>query len=412
MNIAAVIARRIAFNSQKSFSRFIIRLAIAATTLSVAAMIITLAFVNGFQQTVSQKVFSFWGHLRIQQYEPNKALVAEETPLDKNDTIVRELKYLPGLKTIQAFATKSAVLQQGTNIEGILFKGVEKDYDFGHLQNFLVSGRWINFDDTLYSKEINLSAPIASQMQIKVNDTVKIYFIDAAGGKSNFRRLTVAGIYKTGIEEYDKLFAIGDLRLINRLNNWSANQIGGYEIFLEDYRRMDSTNEMIYYSGILPDKWISRTVKEVYPNIFDWLNIQDVNRDVIFIVMSIVAIINLVTCLLILVLERTRMVGILKAVGSSDWIIQKIFLYHASYITLIGVGSGLFFGVGLCILQQLTGFIQLDETAYYVSTAPVLIIWWQVAAICISTIIVCFLSLIIPTLIVKSIQPVKAIQFR
>ena len=412
MNVAAVIARRIAFNSQKSFSRFIIRLAVAATTLSVAAMIITLAFVNGFQQTVSQKVFSFWGHLRIQRYEPNKALVAEETPLDKDQQVVERLRKIDNIKTIQSFATKSAVLQSGANIEGILFKGVEKEYDFEQLQKFLKNGRWLRFKDTLYSKEIVLSEPVAQQMQIKVNDTIKIYFIDAAGGKSNFRRLTVVGIYKTGIEEYDKLFAIGDLRLINRLNNWSPNQIGGYEIFLNDYKMMDSVNEKIYYTAILPDKWISRTVREVYPNIFDWLNIQDVNRDVIFIVMSIIAMINLVTCLLILVLERTRMVGILKAIGSSNWTIQKVFLYHASYITLIGVGSGLLIGVGLCLLQLQTGIIKLDETAYYVSEAPVFIIWWQVLAICLATIIVCFLSLIIPTLIVRSIQPVKAIQFR
>lgn len=375
-------------------------------------MIITLAFVNGFQRTVSEKVFSFWGHIRVQQYEPNKALVAEEAPLDKDEMVVKELKNIPGIKTVQSFATKSAVLQQGSNIEGILLKGVEKDYDFSHLQSFLQKGKWINFDDTLFSREIMVSQPMAEQMQIRVNDTIKIHFIDAAGGKSNFRRLTVAGIYKTGIEEYDKLFAIGDLRLISRLNNWSPNQIGGYEIFLDDYRKMDTLNEAIYNSGILPEKWISRTVREIYPNIFDWLGIQDVNRDVIFIVMSVVAIINLVTCLLILVLERTRMVGVLKAVGSTDWTIQKIFLYHASYITLIGVGSGLIGGVGLCILQQQTSFIKLDEAAYYVSSAPILIIWWQVAAICIVTLVVCFVSLIIPTLIVKRIQPVKAIQFR
>ncbi len=375
-------------------------------------MIITLAFVNGFQQTVSQKVFSFWGHIRLQQYEPNKALVAEEAPLTKDADVVRSIKALRGVETIQTFATKSAVLQQGTSIEGILFKGVEKEYNFGHLQEFLQSGRWLNFDDTLYSKEIMLSKPMADQMNIKVNDTIKIHFIDAAGGKSNFRRLTVAGIYKTGIEEYDKLFALGDLRLVSRLNNWAPDQIGGYEIFLNDYKQMDTLNEMIYYSGILPQKWISRTVREVYPNIFDWLGIQDVNRDVIFIVMSIIAIINLVTCLLILVLERTRMVGILKAVGSTDWTIQKIFLYHATFITLTGVGAGLIVGLGLCLLQQQTGFIRLDEAAYYVSSAPIHIIWWQVAAICIATILICFLALLVPTLLVRNIQPVKAIQFR
>ena len=413
MDIALFIARRIAFNPQKSFSRFIIRLSVTATAVSVAAMIITLAFVNGFQETVSQKVFSFWGHVRLQQYEPGKALVAEETPLDKNDSIVNVLRAMPRVENIQTFATKSAVLQQQANIEGILFKGVEQNYNFNHLKNFLLEGgRWPDFTDSLYSRDIVISKPIAEQLEIKLNDSIKIYFIDAAGGRSNFRRLRVCGIYKTGIEEYDKLFALGDLRLIQRLNNWEANQIGGYEIFLHDYKAMDSVNQHILESDLLPQNWISKTVKEIYPNIFDWLGIQDVNRDVIFIVMAIVAIINLVTCLLILVLERTRMVGILKAVGSSNITIQNIFLLHATYITLWGAGIGLLFGVGICLLQQYTHFIRLDESAYYVSTAPVKIIWREVVAICMGTVGVCFLSLIIPTLLVRTVQPVKAIQFR
>ena len=412
LNVALFIARRIAFNSYQSFSRFIIRLAVTATAVSVAAMILTLAFVNGFQETVSQKVFSFWGHVRLQQYEPNKALVAEESPLKKNDTIVNELKKLPEIETIQAFATKSAVLQQKTNIEGILFKGVEQSYNFSHLKNFLLQGRWPSFKDSLYSHDIVVSKQIADQLQVNLNDTIKIHFIDAAGGKSSFRRLRISGIFKTGIEEYDNLFAIGDLRLIQRLNNWHNEEIGGYEIFLHNYKTMDSVNETIRNSDFIPLNWTSKTVKEVYPNIFDWLGIQDVNRNVIFIVMAAVAIINLVTCLLILVLERTRMVGILKAIGSSDATIQKIFLFNATYITLTGAGAGFLFGVGLCLLQQHTGFITLNESAYYVSVAPVKLIWWQVIAVCAGTVVVCFLSLILPTLLVKSVQPVKAIQFR
>lgn len=412
MNVAILIAKRIAFNSQKSFSGFIIKLSIVATMISVAAMIITLAFVNGFQQTVSQKVFSFWGHIRLQEYEPNKALVAEETPLQKDDSTVSILQSFPEIETIQSFATKSAVLQQKTNIEGILFKGVEAKYDFNHLKNFLVQGNWPSFNDSLYSRDIVVSLPMANQMQIQLNDSIKIHFIDAAGGKSNFRRLKVSGIFKTGIEEYDKLFAIGDIRLIQRLNNWQPNEIGGYEIFLHDYKQMDKVNATILTSGIIPQNWISKTVKEVYPNIFDWLGIQDVNRNVIFVVMAIVAIINLVTCLLILVLERTRMVGILKAIGSNDFTIQKIFLFQATYITVIGIGAGFILGIGLCLLQQYTGFITLDESAYYVSKAPIQIIWWQIAVVCAGTLAVCFLSLILPTLLVRIVQPVKAIQFR
>ena len=374
-------------------------------------MIITLAFVNGFQETVSNKVFSFWGHVRLQQYEPNKALVAEESPLERDDSVITELRKFKEIDIIQTFATKSAVLQHEGNIEGILFKGIDRDYRFENLNAFLKQGTWPDLSDTLYSRDIVVSEPIAEQLLIKLNDSIKIHFIDAAGGRSNFRRMRVAGIFKTGIEEYDKLFAIGDIRLIQRLNNWDSTQIGGYEIFLKDYKAMDSVNMRINESEALPTNWISKTVKEVYPNIFDWLGIQNVNRDVIFIVMAIVAIINLITCLLILVLERTNMVGILKALGTRDISIQKIFLYHATYITLLGVGLGLFFGLGICILQQQTGFITLDESAYYVAVAPIKIIWWQVVAVCLGTIVVCFLSLILPTWFVRTIRPVKAIRF-
>ena len=410
MNVAYFIAKRIAFNRQKSFSRFIIRLATAATALSVAAMIITLAFVIGFQQAVSHKVFSFWGHIRVQEYEPAKALVAEETPLKKNDSVLHVLQNTPGIEQVQAFATKSAVLEKNNDIEGVLLKGVEGNYNFKNLQPFLVSGHWIDFKDSLYSRQIVISSYIANQLEIQLNDSIAVYFISVDQGKSSFRKLQVCGIYKTGIEEYDKLFAIGDIRLLRRINNWNNDEIGGYEIFLNDYKQMDSISYHLYDQ--LPDAWVSRTIKEVYPNIFDWLNIQDVNRDVIFIVMSVVAIINLITCLLILVLERTRMVGILKAIGCTDWDIQKVFLYYASIIASAGIGIGLVVGVGICLLQQYTGFIRLDETAYYVSTAPVTIIWWQVFLVCTATWFVCYLALIFPTVFVKTIKPVKAIQFK
>jgi lipoprotein-releasing system permease protein len=400
----------VAFSRQRSFSRFIIRLSIAATVLSVAAMIITMAFVNGFQKTVSEKVFSFWGHIRIQRFEPNKSLVAEETPMPKNDSIVRLLYKQPEVKQVQSFATRSVVIENKKNIEGVLFKGVEKDYAFENLKPFMTQGEWLNFDDTLYGRNIIVSETIAKQLEIKLNDTITVYFISREQQSSVYRKLKVSGIYKTGIEEYDRLFALGDIRLIRRLSDWADDEIGGYEVFLKDYKQMDVLNDTL--PDQLPNIWISRTIKEIYPNIFDWLKIQDVNRDVIFIVMSIVAIINLITCLIILVLERTRMIGVLKAVGTRDWSIQRIFLYHATIISAIGILLGFIVGVGICLLQDATGFIALDETAYYVATAPVDIIWWQVFAVCGATLLVCFLSLAVPTLIVRSIRPVKAIQFR
>jgi lipoprotein-releasing system permease protein len=374
------------------------------------AMIITLAFVNGFQQTVSGKVFSFWGHIRVQKYEPNKSLVAEESAVAKNDTIESMLRSEPGVQQVQSFATKSAILSKNKEIEAVLLKGIEKNYDSTKLKTYLQQGRWIRFDDSSYSKEILVSAQLASQLKINLYDTITVYFISGIDGPKTYRKLNIAGIYKTGIEEYDKLFVIGDLRLIRRVNNWETDQTGGYEMFLSDYKNIDSINERLAYK--LPPEWNSRSIREVYPNIFDWLNIQDMNRNVIFIVMAVVAIINLITCLLILILERTRMVGILKALGAQDGLIQKIFLYHASVITFAGIGIGFAGGVGICLLQQYTGFIKLDESSYYVSVAPVYIIWWQVAAVCIATALVCYLSLILPTWLIKKINPVKAIQFR
>lgn len=410
MQLATFLARRIAFNKQKSFSRFIIRLATAATALSVAAMIITLAFVNGFQYAVSNKIFNFWGHLRVQEYEPDKTFIAEETPWPPNDTTLQVLHNFPPISYIQAFATKSAVIEKNKEIEGVLFKGVGKDYHFNTLKTFLKEGSFPSFEDSSYSKDILVSLPIAKELQIKVNDSVNVYFINQQQGRASVRRLHVCGFFKTGIDEYDKTFAIGDLRLLRKVYGWENNEIGGYEVFLKDYTKMDTVNSQLY--ELLPQGWISRTIKEIYPNIFDWLQIQDVNRNVIFTVMAIVAIINLITCLLILILERTRMTGVLKALGCRDWTIQKIFLYHASIIAIKGIIIGLVAGLGLCLLQQQTGFIKMDESAYYVSEAPVYIIWWQVAAVCIVTLIVCFLSLIIPTIFVKSVRPVKAIQFR
>ncbi len=410
MNLAFHIAKRIAFNRQKSFSRFIIRLSIAATALSVMAMIVTLAFVNGFQQTVSEKVFSFWGHVRVQKYEPNKSLVAEENPIEKNAKIEALIAKEPGVQKVQGFATKSAVIEKNKEIDGILLKGIEKQYDSSKLKTYLKQGRWIDFSDSNYSKEILLSVPLAAQLKINLNDTVTLYFISVTDGTRTYRKVRVAGIYKTGIEEYDKLFILGDIRLIRRVNNWTPDQTGGYEIFLDDYKNIDSVNNRL--SDKLPAEWMSRSIREVYPNIFDWLNIQDVNRNVIFIVMAVVAIINLITCLLILILERTRMIGILKALGAEDGLIRKIFLYHATVISCSGIGIGFVLGIGICLLQQYTGFITLDETSYYVATAPVLIIWWQVTVVCISTALVCYLLLIIPSLLIKKIKPVKAIQFR
>ena len=417
LKVAGFIANRITFNQsktaggKKSFSRFIIRLSIVATVISVAVMIITLALANGFQESVSQKIFSFWGHIRIQEKQPDKAMIAEEVPIEKNDSLVNVIKKNTEVKSIHPFATKYAILKTQDDIEGVLLKGFDATYDSAHLKQFMKQGHFLKFNDSTYSRDIIISSYTASQLHLKANDRILIYFI-RPDGTLRPDKLTVSGIFKTGIEEYDKVFAIGDIKLIRRLNDWNANEIGGYEIFLNDYTKINKVADQIYNLDLFPQTWDTKSVKDISPNIFDWLKMQDTTRNVLIGFMIVVAVINLITCLIILVLERLRMIGILKSLGATDWTVQKIFLRYSTIITITGIVIGTVFALALLYLQKETGFIKLKEEAYYVSTAAVKIIWWQVGAICGGTLLICFLVLMIPTYLVRRIQPVKAIQFR
>ena len=411
MKVAGFIANRIAFNQQKSFSRFIIRLSTVATVISVMVMIVTLSLANGFQEKVAQKVFSFWGHIRIQEKQPEKAIISEESPIIKNDSLAKSIKEDPEVQSIHPFATKYAILKTKDEIEGVLLKGFDSTYDFNHLKDFIKEGRPIQFNDSSYSREIMISSYTAKQLHLAVNDKILIYFI-RPDGKIRPDKLTVTGIFKVGIEEYDKTFAIGDIKLIQRLNDWQEDEIGGYEIFLTDYKKITEKADEIYEMNNFPSTWNTVSVKNISPNIFDWLNMQDVTRNVLIGFMVIVAVINLITCLIILVLERVRMVGVLKALGATDWTVQKIFLRHSALITITGIVIGTALALGLLWLQQATGFIKLNEEAYYLSAAAVKIVWWQVGLICAGTFIVCFLVMMIPSVLVRKVQPVKAIQFR
>ncbi|MBC9934599.1 ABC transporter permease [Chitinophaga qingshengii] len=411
MELSAFIARRIAFNKASSFSKFIINIAVAATAISVAVMILATALVNGFQQVIQDKIFSFWGHLHVNQYQPNAGPLTEEIPFTSTLTLIDSIKRVPGVKSVNPYATKSAIIKSEKEINGIIFKGIDKSYDWPQLQRFMQSGRPPRFNDTSYAPEIMISTNMAQELQLKVDDKVIIYFIQGGGLAPRARKLQVSGIFKTGIEEYDKTYVIGDLNLIRRLNDWEPAQIGGYEIMLQDYHLMDTIARIID-NNVLPDQLFTRTIRDIYPNIFDWLQLQNQNELIIIVIMTIVAVINMITAILILILERTNMVGILKALGMRDWKIQKVFIFQAGYIIFLGVLIGDFFGLGLAFFQKATGIFKLPEESYYMTVAAIDIKWQEVVLINLGTFVVCLLILLIPSLIIRKITPVKAIQFK
>lgn len=370
-------------------------------------MIIAFAFVEGFQQTISAKVFSFSGNIRVQQEQAGANM--EELPADNTDSISRILNSQPGVKYADAVAVKSAMLKTTESIEGVLLKGIEKSFSKQRLQPFLTNGRWIAFNHSSGQQQILISEYTAKQLKADVGSKLLVYFVDDEGVQPRVRPVFVCGLFKTSIEEYDKHMAVVDIDLIRKLNGWKPGQIGGYEITIDNYQKDQVVSNQLLDQ--LPVQWFCTPIREVYPNIFDWLELQNTNKFVIMVIMCVVAIINLISCLIILVLERRKMIGILKATGADNWQMQSIFWNQALVITLAGMLLGTLLGLGLCWLQHTTGFIRLDESAYYVAAAPVKVIWWQVVLVNVATFIISFLVLLIPSLLVRKISPVQTLRF-
>ncbi|MEN9372280.1 MAG: hypothetical protein RLZZ64_1355 [Bacteroidota bacterium] len=410
MNLPVYIAKNLIKGNKKAFSSFILRVSVLATTLSVATMIVALSFINGFQQVVAEKIFHFWGHIRVQHFEPLKSSIAEASAIQRTVEIEDKLKRTIGIKSIAPFANKSAILKSAGSIEGVLVKGIDSTYPLEKIDRFLIKGKWPSLSDTLHANEIAISSYTANQLNIDQGASLLIYFIQENGEMPKTRKLTVSGIYKTGIDVYDKVYAIGDLSMIQRLNEWDAGTVSGYEIDVDDYNQMDNVSLNIYQN--LPTGWNAITLKELSPEIFDWLQLQDTNKAILIIVMIIIAGINLITCLLILILERTNMIAMLKAVGAKENTIQQIFIYYGSWIALRGIGWGTALGLGICYLQQYTKFIKLNEEAYYIDAAPVAINYVQIAIIAGSTLLLSLMILVLPSIISRKINPSKALQFR
>jgi lipoprotein-releasing system permease protein len=374
-------------------------------------MIIAVALVNGFKATIEGKMFVFWGHFHVVPFNPNPASIISPNPINKDEQLIRQIASVQGVTDVQPFAVKPAILNADGTIEGVKLKGVEPGYSFKSNESILFSGTPIDFSDTVYSRGIILSTFTANRLQVKVQDSVLVYFVDPEQDFPRIRRLLVAGTYATGVEEVDRSFALCDIRLIRRISNWSDTAINGYQVSVDNYQNAHAIAEETNREYLVPP--ITReTMDDIYPNIFSWLEAQNINTRVLLIIMVIVAVINIATALLIFILERTNMIGTLKAMGMSNAKIQAVFVYHSLYVSLRGILWGTAIAVLLIIVQHYTHLIPMDEQTYSVSFAPVSIAWWEIALIDIGTFAFCLLLMTIPSLMARKINIINAIRFK
>jgi lipoprotein-releasing system permease protein len=385
----------------------IIGIAITAITLSMTVMLVSTALVNGFQHEIRAKVFGFWGHIQVSKFDRNYSFAS--SPIDKRQTFYETLQDFPNVRHIQQYATKPGIIKVNGQIEGIILKGIAGDFDWTFIQKNLVAGDLLTLHPDSMSFDIMVSKVTATRLKINVGDALPVNFIDPSTLKVRARRFNVAGIYNTGLEEFDRLFMLVDIRQIQRLNSWSENEIGGFEIFVDDLEKLEETEQKVYH--MLDMDLNSKTIKQLQPNIFDWLNLQSVNEYLIITLMIVVAVINMITALLILILERTNMIGILKALGGRNRLISRIFLVNAGIIILSGMVLGNVIGLGLIFLQQYFGIVTLPEETYYVAIAPVQINWMTVVLLNAGTFVICMIILLIPSWVVSRIKPIKAIRF-
>ena len=374
--------------------------------LGLAVMILAVAIVKGFKTEIREKVRGFSGDIQISKLNLNSSY--ENTPFSMSDTEYSKISKSKGISFIQPFATKPGIINAGDEAEGVVLKGVDKNYNSQYFENILVDGRFIDFSDSTKSKsQILISKYTADRLNLKVGDDFLMYFIENSLRK---RKFEIVGIYNLGVEEVDKVFVIGDLNLIRSLNNWENNQVGGYELRVDNFDNLEQIEAQVYDELSVDLK--SYSVKQYYPAIFEWLSLLDVNTEVILFLMIVVAVINMISALLIMILERTNMIGILKALGSSNWNIRKIFLYNASYLIGIGLLSGNILGIGLGIFQQETHFFTLDQASYYMSFVPVQLNIRDIILLNAGTLVISLLVLLIPSLLVSRISPLKAIRFK
>ncbi|SHF87612.1 lipoprotein-releasing system permease protein [Flavobacterium micromati] len=410
MNLEYFIATRLitAKHYKSSISAPIIKIAIAAIAIGMIMMIISVATGIGLQKKIREKIAAFNGHIIISNYDNNLSEVTL-TPISKKQDFYPSFTSVTGINHIQAVATKAGIIRTETAFEGIILKGVGKDYKWNNIKEYLVSGKLPDLSKSL-NPEVVISQFLANRLNLKVGDVFNTFFIKEEQNKlPNIRRFKITGIFNSGFQEFDATYVIGDIRHLQRINKWTANQVGAFEVFINDFDDIKNTGEQVYAqtSSTLDTK----TIIEKYDYIFEWLKLFDFNIIVILVVMILVATINMVVALLVLILERTQMIGILKALGANNWSVRKIFLYNALYLIARGLFWGNLIGILLLLMQQHFGIIKLNPENYYVNQAPVYFNWGYIMLLNALTILICFTVLLIPSYIITKISPVKAIRY-
>lgn len=386
-------------------------ISVIGVALSLAVMIISIAVVTGFKNEITQKIVGFGSHIQILNFDSNESY--ETQPISKDQEFLDRLQSEPYIANLQVFATKAGIIKTKTEIQGVVLKGIGSDFDWTFFNNYIIEGSNFQVHDSSRTEKVLISKYIANLLKLNVGDNFIMYFVQ---DPPRMRRFEVAGIYETSLEEFDRTFVIADIRHIQRLNDWSANQISGFEITVNDFKDLEElTYRIMNIVGYGFEEDGSRlkviNIIEKYPQIFDWLNLQDMNVLIILVLMLIVAGINMVSGLLILILDRTNMIGILKALGTINLSIRRIFLYQAGYLILKGLLWGNLIGIVICLIQKHFEILKLDQTSYYLTAVPINLNIIHLLALNVSTCIIILLIIVIPSHVISRISPAKAIRF-
>lgn len=410
MNLEYFIAKRLitAKENKSSISAPIVKIAISAIAIGIIMMIVSVATGIGLQKKIRDKVSAFNGQIIISNFDNNNSEVTI-VPISKKQDFYPNFKSVPEVSHIQAIATKAGIIRTENAFEGIVFKGVGPDYDWNNISEYIVEGILPDFTKTL-NEDVVISRFLADRLNLKVGDQFNTFFVKEEQGKlPNSRRFKIAAIFNSGFQDFDSTYIIGDIRHIQRINKWNQDQIGAFEVFVKDFDNIKNVGDQVYQET--NSNLDTKTIIEKYSYIFDWLKLFDFNIVIILAIMILVATINMIVALLVLILERTQMIGILKSMGANNWSVRKVFLYNAFYLILRGLFWGNLIGISILLVQQQFGIVQLNPENYYVNQAPVYLNWIYILLLNLLTVGVCFVVLLIPSYIITKISPVKAIRF-